>query len=222
MPIDRGNLDNQLKAIGDGESWWEHLELRDLPALLDSEEQVLAMARGKLARVRVLRRPWLFVVTDRRLVCIRSARGSGWRQFDVRGDEIDRVTLRIGPFRGRVIVVAQHRTVRLLVPRPDAYRLVRALSTLGPPAGLGTTHMGPTLLVRRVVDHVLALPAAAFNPGPAVPALRAASAPAPGPGRDLSEQRLALLEEQVQLLQQQVDFMEELLRQRHLPPAQEG
>jgi hypothetical protein len=212
MPTDRGSIEEQLHALGES-SRWDQRELRDLPAVLHADERLLAISRGKVARPRLLRRPWLIVVTDMRLLCVRSANGAGWRQFEVDARHIGRVALRVGPFRGRVLVVAGGRKYRLLVPRDDAYRLSAALSSLSVPAREKVSGFAPARMARRMVDHVLALPAAAFSPD--VPA------PAPvGPADDgVAEQRLQLLEEQVQQLQQQVDFLEDLLRQRHDSPA---
>lgn len=212
MPIDRGIIDQQLQELGASASWWDQRELRDLPTALHADERILAIARGKIARVRWLRRSWLIVVTDLRILCLRSSAGSGWRQFEIDIRRIERVTLRIGPFRGRVLIVAAGDTFRLLVVRADAYRLVNVLSNLG--TRRKETHAGlaPTLLVRRVVDHVLALPAVAFNPqtaqGVAVAASRAA------PADPEVDQRIQVLEDQIQQLQQQMEFLEELLEQR--------
>jgi hypothetical protein len=214
MPIDRGSVDEQLQALG--ESWrWDQRELRDLPAVLQAEERILAISRGKIARLRWLRRSWLIVVTDARLLCVRSADGAGWRQLEVGARQIMKVGLRVGLFRGRVLVVAGAKKYRLLVPRDDAYRLSAALSSMCVPDRSKITGFGPTRMARRVVDHVLALPAAAFGPeslGPVAPVAAADSAT----DRRVQqlEEQVQQLEEHVQQLQQQIDFMEDLLRQR--------
>lgn len=212
MPIDRGIIDQQLQAIGASSRWWDHREMRDLPATLHADEHIIAISRGKLARVRWLRRPWLIIITNARLLCLRSAGRTGWRQLEVRGDLISRVTLRIGPFRGRVLVVAGGDTYRMLVPRTDAYKLVAALTRLGPRRDEALSGAAPTLLVRRVIDHVLALPAAAFNPD-SVRAIPPAAAP---DVIDAFDQRVQVLEDNVQQLQQQVEFLEELLEERQV------
>lgn len=215
MPIDRGIIDQQLQALGASASWWDQRELRDLPTALHADEHILAIARGKIARVRWLRRSWLIVVTDQRILCLRSSAGSGWRQFEIDIRRIERVTLRIGPFRGRVLIVAAGDTFRLLVVRADAYRLVNVLSNLGTQRKETHAGLAPTLLVRRVVDHVLALPAVAFNPQTAQPARGVAVAPAGTAHVDREvDQRVQVLEEQIQQLQQQMEFLEELLEQR--------
>src|SRR5690606_6365134 len=131
MPIDRGQIDQQLQALRESSQWWDQREFRDLPTVLHADEQIVALATGKVARVRVLRRRWLIVVTDQRLLLMRSAGRSGWRQLEIAAGQIERVTLRVGPFRGRVRVSAGGQTYRLLVPRNEAYKLMGALSSLG-------------------------------------------------------------------------------------------
>jgi hypothetical protein len=216
MPIDRGIVDEQLQALGESPSWWDHRELRDLPTVLHADEHILAIARGKVARIRWLRRSWLIVVTDQRLLCLRSGGGSGWRQIELPARLIDRVSLRVGPFRARLVVAGGGATYRFLTPRPHAYRLQAALTALGASGKTSMAAIGPSHVVRRMVDHVLALPAAAF--APTLPA------PAPPPPRDTTEleQRMQLLEEQVQHLQQQVDFLEDLLQRSHSLPGPGG
>jgi hypothetical protein len=210
MPIDRGVLDQQLQAMGEGSRWWEQRELRDLPAVLHADERVLVITRGKLARaVRRLRRSWLIVVTERRLLCLRSGARGNWRQLEVPGNQMMRVGLRVGPFRGKVLVVAGGHKYRMLVARADAYKLVGALTRLVPSANAAAAGVTPTLMVRRVIDHVLALPAAALNPEPPT-----APSPAPTDTTDLDE-RLHVLEQDVEELRKQVHFLEQLLHQQH-------
>lgn len=208
MPIDRGTIDQQLRALGET-SRWDERELRDLPTVLHSDETILAISRGKIARLRWLRRSWLIVVTNERLLCLRSS-GRSWRQLEVSASQIARVALRIGVFRGRVIVLTTGSTYRLLVPRWDAYKLLTALSGLAQSGEQAISGFGPTRIARRVIDHVLAMPAAALDPQPSGPSTQRVLA---DPAR---ERRLDMLEEQVQQLQQQVDFLEQLLRERHL------
>jgi len=206
MPIDRGRIDQQLEALGESSRWWDRRELRDLPAVMDPDEQILAISHGKLGRGRWLRRSWLIVVTGRRLLCIHSSGRTSWRQLEISANQIVRVSLRVGLLRGRVLVTAAARTYRLLVPRADAYKLVTALSSLGTPGPEAFLGYTPARMVRRVVDHVLALPAAALNPEN--------TRPAPAPVNHAAEQRIQSLEEEVQELRQQVEFLEQLLRQR--------
>ena len=208
MPIDRGTIDQQLRELGET-SRWDERELRDLPAVLHADETILAISRGKLARVRWMRRSRLIVVTNERLLCMRSS-GRSWRQLEVSASQIARVALRIGVFRGRVIVLTTGNTYRLLVPRGDAYKLLAALSGLATSGEQAISGFGPTRIARRVIDHVLAMPAAALDPQPPGPSTQRALR---DPAR---ERRLDILEDQVQQLQQQVDFLERLLRERHM------
>jgi hypothetical protein len=208
MPIDRGEIDRQLQALRESSEWWDVRELRDLPSVLNADEQILALSRGKIGRPRFARRTWLIVVTDRRLFCIRSAGGNEWRQLEIAAGDIARVAMRIGLLRGRVIVAAGGQTYRLLVPRNDAYKLLTAIASLGAQSNEAILGFAPTRLVRRVMDHVLALPVVALNPEPqrVLPARVIAAAPDP---------RVETLEDQVQELRQQVEFLEQLLRHRH-------
>jgi hypothetical protein len=212
MPIDRGTLDQQLLELHESTHWWDLREFRDLPTVLQSGERVLALARGKIARVRLLHRTWLIVVTDRRVICLRSGGQTGWRQFEIGGDQIQRATLRIGPFRGRVLVFAGGQTYRLLVPRTDAYKLMSALSTIGAQARDAGSGFRPAHIARRVMDHMLSLPSAALAPAATYPFDAAVS---PHPAIAAAEQRVEALEEEVRQLRQQVDFLEQLLRDRN-------
>lgn len=214
MAIDRGVIEAQLEGIGEGSRWWDKREMRDLPEVLHPDERILAISRGKVARVRLMRRPWLIVVTDRRLLCLRSGASGGWQQLEVPARQLGRVSLRVGPFRGRVCVDTATRSYRLLVPRAEAYRLERALVGLVPPVRPGTSGFEPGRMVRRVIDHVLALPAAALGPD--------ADGEAPPRRGDSPETdaRLEALEAEIEGLREQVEFLEELLRQRHLPAGE--
>lgn len=211
MPIDRGLIDQQLQALGEGSRWWNVRELRDLPAVLDSDERILALTRGKIARPRWLRRNWLILITDRRLLCLRSNADAGWRQFEVPADQITRVSLLVGPRRGRIAVFAAGTKHRLLVPRTDSRKVLSALSFLSTPTNL-SGGFTPLRMVRQVIDHIMALPAVAL--GPDVPAI--AAAPSADPSH--LEERVESLENQVHRLERQVEFLEQLLRERHGDP----
>ncbi len=217
MAIDRGILDEQLRQLGEPSRWWDQRELRDLPLVLHPDEHIVGMSRGKVARVRMLRRSWLIVITDRRLLCIRSGSRRSWRQIEIDVRQIARVAMRVGPFRGRVLIVADGNKYRLLVPRADAYKLHAALLQVASPANEKSIGFGPARMVRRMVDHVLALPAVALDPQPVARALTAgpagaAAAVAEKEGRD---QRAHEMEQQMQQLRDQVDFLEQLLRERN-------
>lgn len=210
MAIDRGIVDRQLQALGESLRWWNLRELRDLPSILQPDERILAVARGKLGRLRFVRRGWLFVVTDSRLLLVRSAPAVGWRQIEVSAANITRVAMRVGPFRARVRVSTASRTYRLLVPRPDAYRLVEALHTIARPDAVIAGGFGPARIARRVIDHMLALPTAALEPAAEVERKRLIAAPQ----RSEAEERVEVLEDQIRELTDQVEFLQELLKKR--------
>lgn len=213
MPMDRGVVDQQLQELGEGSRWWDVREMRDLPAVLHGDERILAIGRGKIARVRWLRRAWLIVVTDQRLLCMRSGKTGTWRQLEVPASQIERVTLRIGPVRGRVLMVAGGRKYRLLAPRPEAHRLLSALSMLSAQEGRSVVGFRASRAVRQALDHMLALPAVALGPQ------GRPAAPAPPPELRGLEHRVESLETQLQAVQQQVEFLEQLLRERHALPG---
>ncbi len=206
MPIDRGLIDQQLQALGEGSRWWNVRELRDLPAVMESDERILSITRGKIARPRWLHRPWLILISEQRLLCLRSNARAGWRQFEVPAEQITRVALRVGPARSRIVVVAGGTKHRLLVPRADGRKVLAALSVLVTPTTLSTSY-APTRMLRQVIDHILALPAVALD----------APVRLPPPAADDSrlEERLDALEQQVHHLEEHVDFLEKLLRERH-------
>jgi hypothetical protein len=213
MPIDRGLIDRQLQDLGEDSHWWDVRELRDLPSVLSADERILAIAHGKIARVRWLRRPWLIVVTDQRLVCVRSGRGTTWRQLEVPAHHITRVSLRIGPMRGRVLVTAGDRKYRFLVGRPEAHRLLSAISLVNTAANRTVGRFGATRMVRQVIDHMLALPAVALGPE--------AQRGLPPGSTDTARltERLEAMEAQLEALQQHVEFLEQLLRDRQAGAA---
>lgn len=218
MPIDRGHIDQQLHTLQEGSRWWDVRELRDLPSVMHEDERILAISHGRIARVRWLRRSWLILVTDQRLLCLRSHRDEGWRQLEAAASQVTGVSLRIGPRRGRVRVTAGGRKYRLLVPRPDAHKLLSALSLLSSQGTITAQAFGPTRMVRQVFDHILALPAAALDPGPQN------RLPGPVPDRFGLVRRVESLEETVRELGEHVDFLEQLLRDRHeaAAPAEPG
>ena len=212
MPLDRGIIEQQLHALGESPRWWDRRELRDLPSALNADETIKAIAVGKLFRPRLIRRPWLIVVTNARLLCIRSGSRMSRRQIELLAGEITRVWSGMGPFRSRVVVLAGGEKYRLIVRRPDAFKLLGAISALVQARPEPLQGAWPTAVAGRVVRHILALPSVALQPE--------AEKPEPPVPPAVDEDRLAALEDQVQRLQQQVDFLENLLRRRY--PALTG
>jgi hypothetical protein len=227
MSIDRGTIDRQLDALGGSAHWWNERELRDLPAVLEAGEEILAISRGKLGRIRWFRRSWLIVATDARLLCLRSNSRTGWRQFELRSEQIRRVGLRIGPFRGRVVIHTDGVTWRLLLPRTAAYHFTRVLEALATPVVQSTSGIGPRRVVERVISHILAFPAAALEPETLRRPAPLQSLQSPQqlsqsaqqtpqllmPASDVAE-RVEALEEETQELRRQVAFLEQLLTER--------
>jgi glycine/D-amino acid oxidase-like deaminating enzyme len=213
MPLDRGTIEQQLHALGESPRWWDRRELRDLPGALHADETIRAIAVGKLFRPRLLRRAWLIVVTDARLLCICSGSRMSRRQIELHAGEITRVWSGMGVFRSRVVVLAGGVRYRLIVRRTDAFKLLAAISNLIQARPEQLKGSWPTAVAGRVVRHILALPTVALQPEPE-------KKPEPLPAARIDQDRLALLEDQVQRLQQQVDFLENLLRRRY--PALTG
>ena len=217
MPLDRAIIEQQLAALGEPAQWWERREMRDLPSAMNPDERIQAIAVGRLKRVG-LRREWLIVVTNERLICLQ--RGNmGRRQLDLHASEITDVTERVRVFRTRLIVRAYGEVYRLRVKRADAHKLNAALAQLVQtrerPLPVRRT---PAVMAQRVIQHMLELPGVALDNTPRPKAL-----PAPAFDPAPLERRLQLLEDEVQRLQQQVDFLEDLLQQRSLvshPEAQ--
>jgi hypothetical protein len=207
MPLDRGLIEQQLAALGEPAQWWERREMRDLPAVLHTNERIQAIAVGKLKRLG-WQREWLIVVTDQRMVCLQTGMRMGRRQFDLHAGQITDLSMRSRIRRALVIVRAYGEVYRLRVRRADGAKLIAAISRLVPTRErpLETRH-SPGAMVGRVIQHMLALPSAAFDD---------TKPPAPAAPPDVAplEKRLQLLEDEVQRLQQQVDFLEDLLEQR--------
>lgn len=212
MAQDRGLIEQQLTAIGEGSRWWEERELRDLPSVLHRDETILGIARGRLGRPAVLRRGWLVVVTNQRLLCIRSQRGRGWRQVEMAVGGIERTALRVGPLRMRLLVTGGGERIRMFLRKDEAYKLSRALTEIAPPPGEMQQGFRPTRMLRRVMDHMLDLPAVALDPS--VPRGQALSSPRPPPP---SDDRVHELEHQVDELRQQIGFLEQLLEEKQTP-----
>lgn len=212
MAQDRGVIEQQLTAIGEGSRWWEEREMRDLPSVLHRDETILGIARGRLGRPAVIRRGWLVVVTNHRLLCIRSQGGRGWRQVEMSAAQIERTGLRVGPLRMRLLVSGGGEKIRMFLRKDEAYKLSRALSGIaGPPRELDQGFR-PTRMLRRVMDHMLDLPAVALDPS--LPSGQALSSPRPAPP---SDDRVHELEHQVDELRQQIGFLEQLLEEKQSP-----
>jgi hypothetical protein len=141
MPLDRGALDAQLRAIGETELWWNRQEFRELTHVLHPGEAILGLVSGTLLgvpRPRLLpRAPWLVVATDQRLVLLRGERDAR-RQIDIVPAEIVRVHQRSRLRSFLVAIETPLRRHRIRIAKEDAYRFVTALARLVPQLADGT------------------------------------------------------------------------------------
>ena len=201
MPVDRGVIDGQLREIGEGERWWELREFRDLPYVLNADERIRALVRGKLLgprRPHFLRRsPWLAVATSQRLLFLRMER-FGRQQLDLRLEEIVGMWQRNRLRAVQITFDAPPRRLRLRVAKEDAFRFVGAVGPLLPRP---TRPERPGLAAGAVglLGRATALPAAEL-------ATRAELARLEG--------TVDRLEAEVERLHQHVEFLESLLQSR--------
>lgn len=135
MPVDRGAIDAQLRAIGEGERWWEQREFRDLPHILHAEESIAGIVRGKLLgrrRPRLLPAgSWLIVATDQRLIFLKQERFAR-KQVEIAAGQITRLR-QSSRFRSyRISIDTPKRRYRVRIHREDAFRFTAALAPLVP------------------------------------------------------------------------------------------
>ena len=216
MPIDRSQIDQQLREIGEGEQWWELREFRALPQVLYSGELLRGLA---LVKVKTRRRPdpvigarWLLVVTDQRVLCLKQDRVAR-RQIEIAADQITRIRQRIRIRSVYLIVESSGQRLRMRVRKEGAIRFVTALNKLVPRAP--TPALPPDL---EPLAWIPGFSTVANLPGVAgiVSKVSMLSPPDPPPlGRlEKLEDRVLELHAEVERLQQQVGFLEELLEKR--------
>lgn len=226
MTVDRGQIDAQLKSIGEGDRWWEQREFRALPAVLEEGERITGLAMGKLRGTRMPRmRPsgrWLFVTTDRRVICLQEQRYAR-RQIDLPGEQILRVSQSSGLRRYRVTLHLRDRRVQLRIAKSEAYRFGDAVAAFDPPEH--ATPLPPELeplalipgmnrIARLPMVRSLAERVSQLSPADTIPADRV---------RKL-ERAVESLTEEVDQLREQVAFLEDLLKERDsgVLPVQAG
>jgi hypothetical protein len=216
MAIDRGNLDEQLRAIGEGERWWEQPEFRDLPYILHGDEQLRGLVLGRVGGRRLSRllpaRRWLIVATDQRLICLRQER-FGRKEIDVPLGHVQGMTHRTRVFATQIVVETAQRKYRLRIPKGDAFRFIGVLSALMPrPQGLIA---GAAAAARRGLVGALQSVAPEFGGVAPTDFVRREE-------YERLESAAERLEADMERLRQQVDFLENLLRTRSggaLPPS---
>ncbi|HEY0152245.1 MAG TPA: PH domain-containing protein, partial [Longimicrobium sp.] len=135
MPVDRSAIDAQLRAIGEGDRWWEHREFRALPHILHADERILGVVRGKLLGVR---RPrigpagaWLFVSTTQRLICLKQDRFAR-KQVEFAAGQITRVQQGSRLRAYQIALDTPQWRYRIRITKEDAFRFAGSIAGLVP------------------------------------------------------------------------------------------
>jgi hypothetical protein len=186
MAVDRRTIEEQLVAIGEADRWWDQREVRELPHILNAGERICAIVSGSLWRWLRPGGRWLVVVTGDRVICIRKGERLGRKQLDIPLAPVTSIGQRTGLFRAKITVVAGDSKHRILVAKPDALKLIGALSSL----------------IRRI------------EPVPLTSGAPALQGSVSRQSYDEVLRRVDLLEEEMERLRQQADFVEELLKRR--------
>lgn len=219
MPVDRGAIDGQLRDIGEGERWWEQREFRDLPYILHADERLRGIVNGRLLGRRrprlgvgMLMAPWLIVVTDQRLICLKQERFAR-KQVEIAPGQITGIhhTSRIRAHQ--ILIETGVRRYRLRIAKPDAFRFSGALAGLLPrPTPLQASHPGVAPTPIPGMGMVAALPGV----GGLVSRFTKQTPPeyATRAHVDRLESTVERLLDDVERLQQQVAFLENLLQTR--------
>jgi hypothetical protein len=220
MAMDRGEIDAQLREIGEGERWWERREFRDLPHILHAGERIRGLVDGRVLGPRRprLRPPgtWLLVATDQRLICLRQERFAR-RQVEVAAGQITRLTQRARLRGYQITMETPQRRLRLRIAREDAFRFAGALAPLLPDRGVIAP--SPDLEPLAWLPGVGAVSTLPFLGG--IVSRMAMLSPPDYATRDQVERLEDVVESlrgEVERLQQQVGFLEDLLQKRAEAP----
>lgn len=216
MTIDRGAIDAQLRDIGEGDRWWEQREFRDIPHVLHDDERIKGIVNGKLLGRRRPRlrpsKPWLIVVTNRRLLCLRQERFAR-KQVEIPSDEIRDVQQSSGFRSYQVTIRTPARKYRIRIPKDEAFRFSGALSRLVP--GSPPRRVNPDL---EAWSWIPGFSMFAALPGVEGMVSKVSIAPASETVTRRQHERLEdsvdRLQADVERLQQQVAFLEDLLQER--------
>ena len=215
MPVDRGEIDAQLREIGEGERWWEMREFRDLPHVLHPGERILGLTVGRLLgrrRPRLSNPRWLFVATNDRLICLQQ-RGFARKQVEIVAGQV----LRIGQSSGfrsfQISVHTPQRRYRLRIAKEDAVRFLSALAPLAPRPMQTAVH--PDLEPLAWIPGIEAVASMPVVSG-IITRVSMLSPPEYVKKDQLSELQATVekLQHDVERLQQHVDFLEDLLEKR--------
>ena len=216
MAVDRGVIDQQLRALREGEHWWESREFRELPHLMYDGERIVGLIRGKvLGRLPQPRpkRSWLIVVTDQRVIFLKAGIIGGLRQMHVSPAGVTRVyhSNRLRSYQ--VTIVTTVEKYRIRIPKADAFRFVQALAAVIPSESVH--RLSPSL---EALSWVPGITTVAALPGVERMLSKATVLAAPQPVSRTEMQRLEETVEQLQKdvdrLTEQVAFLENLLQKR--------
>jgi hypothetical protein len=215
MPVDRGAIDAQLRALGESERWWDQQEFRDLPHVLHPGEQLRGLVNGKLAGPRRPRlRPaarWLVAATDQRIIFLKHERFAR-KQIEIDNGEIIRVHQGSRLRAYQIVIETPMRIYRLRIGKVDAFRFARALDPVAPqPQQQAQDHAHGVRSRIPGLGRLAALPPGAGGHGPK--GSRAPESVSPEQVRYL-ETTVERLQEDVERLQQQVAFLENLLHRQ--------
>lgn len=215
MPVERSEIDAQLREIGEGERWWEHREFRSLPYVLHPGERITGIVTGRLLgmrRPRLRSAPWLLVATDQRLLCLKQERFAR-KQVELAAGQIVRVQQSSGLRRFQITVYTAHGRYRIRIAKDDALRFSGALAALTPDRAVA--RLPPALEPWAWLPGITRV---AGVPGVAGLAERISMLSPPDYANrehfERLESTVERLQHDVERLQQQVAFLEELLQKR--------
>lgn len=213
MPVDRGEIDAQLREIGEGERWWEQREFRDLPYILHADETIRGLANARiLGRVRPRVRPgrrWLVVVTSERVICLRQERFAR-KQIDIAPGQVAYVAQKSRLRSHQITIDTAQRRYRMRIPKDEAFRFGAALVSILPKAAGPQLH--PDL---EPLSWIPGVKTVATLPGMANIVSLLSPPDNPGQGKvERLEAAVDRLQADVDRLQQQVAFLEDLLEKR--------
>jgi hypothetical protein len=216
MSVDRGQIDQQLRALREGEHWWELREFRELPHLLFDGERIQGLIRGKvlgrLPQPRPMRK-WLIAVTNQRILFLKSSIPSGFRHLEISPAGVTRVyhSNRLRSYQVTIVTTVQK--YRIKIPKADAFRFVQALASVIPSESVH--RLSPSL---EALSWVPGITTVAALPGVERMLSKATVLAAPQPATRNEMQRLEETVEQLQKdvdrLMEQVAFLENLLQKR--------
>jgi hypothetical protein len=214
MPVDRGTIEEQLRALREGDHWWEQREFRELAFIMHPDERIYGLINGRL--IGRLPRPyigrrWLIVASNQRIICIKHG-AIGRRLVEIWPGMITRVyhSSRLRAYHITIITTVQKYRIR--IPKADAYRFVQALAGVVPSESVH--RLSPGL---EALSWVPGISAVAELPGVERMLSRATAITPPQPMRNelqRLQETVEQLQNDVERLTEQVGFLEQLLAKR--------